>query len=118
MLKGAGEAGVDMITDLVNQITAEVVLPVEGEFSTILINCYKRKSDSLKKGNYRGLKLTDQILKMAERIIEKLIRQQVDIEAVQFGFMSGCATTNAIFILRQFQEKYLAKKRRICTLHL
>ena len=49
MIKAAGEAGVDMITDLVNQIVAEVNIPVEGEYSTIL-NCYKRKSDSLEKG--------------------------------------------------------------------
>ena len=29
---------------------------------------------------------------------------------MRFGFISGCGTTNAIFILRQLQEKYLAKK--------
>ena len=28
------------------------------------------------------------------RIIEKLIRQQVDIHGMQFGFMPGCGTTN------------------------
>ena len=33
----------------------------------------------LDRGNYRGLKLTDQVLKVLERIIEQLVRQQVDI---------------------------------------
>ena len=47
MVKAAGEAGVDLITDLVNQITVEGVIPAEWELSTI-VNCYKRKSDSLK----------------------------------------------------------------------
>ena len=53
--------------------------------------------------------MTYQILKIAERIIERLIRQQVDMYEIQFGFMPECGTTN-IFILRQLQEKYLAKK--------
>ena len=32
---------------------------------------------------------------------------------MQFGFMPGWGTTNAIFILRQLQEKYLAKNRKL-----
>ena len=38
---------------------------------------------------------------MAEKIIDMLRRKQVDITEMQFGFMPGCETTNAIFILRQ-----------------
>ena len=30
---------------------------------------------------------------------------------MQFGFMAGKSTTNAIFIVRQLQEKYLARKK-------
>ena len=52
MVKAAGEAGVDLITDLVNQITIEGVIPAEWELSTI-VNCYKGKSNSLKGGNFR-----------------------------------------------------------------
>ena len=48
---------------------------------------------------------------MAERIIERLIRQQVDINDIQFGFMTRCGTTNAILILRQLKEKYSAKSK-------
>ena len=32
------------------------------------------------------------------------------ITEMQFGLMPRCETTNAISILRQLQEKYLAKK--------
>ena len=31
---------------------------------------------------------------IAERIIEKFTRQQVDIDEMQFGFMPGCGTRN------------------------
>ena len=54
-----------MITRPSNQIIGGVI-PAEWELNTI-VNCYKEKGDSLERGNYRGLKLTDQILKIAER---------------------------------------------------
>ena len=120
MVKAAGEAGVDMITDLVNQIIVEGAITGECELSTV-VNCYKGSTNSLERGNYRELKLIDQILNIADIIIEKLIRQQVDIDEMRFDFMPGCGTKNAIFILRQIQQIYLAKKKkkkRICTLHL
>ena len=60
--------------------------------------CYKAKGDSLEKGNSRGLKLTDHILKITGRITEKLVRQQVDIDEMQFGFIPGWGIANAIFI--------------------
>ena len=33
------------------------------------------------------------------------------IDSMQFGFMKGKGTTDAIFIVRKLQEKYLAKNR-------
>ena len=48
-------------------------------------------------------------MKVLERIVETLIRGTVDIDAMQFGFRPGRGTTDAIFILRQVQEKLLAK---------
>ena len=47
------------------------------------------------------MKSTDQILKIVERIVEKLIRQQVEINEVQFSFMPGFGTANVFFFLRQ-----------------
>ena len=58
----------------------------------------KGKWHSLERGSYRRLKLTDQILNITERIIEKMIRQKVGIDEMQFGFMPGCRTTNAPFL--------------------
>ena len=69
MLKAAGETDIGMIINLVNHIIVEELIPVEWEISTI-VNYYKWKDNSLGKINYRGLKLTDQILNIAERIIK------------------------------------------------
>ena len=48
MVKVAGETGVVMILDLVNQIIVEGVIPVERKLSTIK-NCYKGKEYSIEK---------------------------------------------------------------------
>ena len=42
-----------------------------------------------------------------------LIRQVVSIDDSQFGFVPGRGTTDAIFVVRQLQEKYLAANKRL-----
>ena len=64
------------------------------------------KEDASEREKYRGLELTDPILKIVERVIEKLIRQQSGIDVMHFCFMPGFETTNTVF-LRQLQEIYL-----------
>ena len=67
----------------------------------------KGKGDALKRGNYRGLKLIEQVMKVLERVVEGLIRQSVEVNETQCGFISGRGTTEAIFIECQLQEKQL-----------
>ena len=50
---------------------------------------------------------------MVERIIEVIIRDVVNVDVMQFGFIPGRGTTGAIFILRQIQEKYIGKNRNL-----
>ena len=67
----------------------------------------------MERGNYRGLKLTEQVMKVLERIVDSLIRHVVSIDDSQFGFVQGRGTTDAIFVFRQLQEKYLAANKRL-----
>ena len=52
-------------------------------------------------------------MKIGEHVLEGMIRSQVNIDEMQFGFMPGKGTTDAIFILRQMQEKYLGKRKHL-----
>ena len=56
-------------------------------------------------GSYRGMKLLEHVMKVVERIFKNRIRQQIDIDDMWFGFMKGKETNDAIFIVRQMQEK-------------
>ena len=48
-----------------------------------------------------------------ELIVKNIIRETVNIDEMQFGFCPSQGTTEANFILRQLQEKYLAKLREV-----
>ena len=98
-----------MITSLRNQIIAEGVISVEWELMASFCKILLGKMKFFRERKLQGTKLTKQILNL-EKIIGKLIRQQVDIDRVQFEFFPGCGTKISIFILRKLQEKYLAKK--------
>ena len=50
-------------------------------------------------------------MKVFERVIEKYIKEAVNIDDMQFGFMPGKGTMDAIFITRIVQESFLAKKK-------
>ena len=112
MIKAAGDTGATMIRDLATAIIRDGKVPTDWEESFIVC-LYKDKGDALDRGNYRGLKLTEQAMKILERIVDGLIRQVVSIDDSQFGFVPGRGTTDAIFVVRQLQEKYLAVNKRL-----
>ena len=95
-----------------NAIIREGKVPADWSDS-IIVSLFKGKGDTLDRNNYRGLKLTDHVLKVIERVVENIIRETVNIDKMQFSFCPGRSTTDAIFILRQLQEKYLAKHRKL-----
>ena len=41
------------------------------------------------------------------------MRKVVEISDMQFGFMPGKGTIDAVFISRRIQEEYLAKQRKL-----
>ena len=57
-------------------------------------------------------------MKVVEKTFEHRIRQQIVIDDMQFGFMKGKGTTDAIFMARQMQENFYRTMLCIrCTSH-
>ena len=88
-------------------------MPSEWDDSFIF-SVFKGKDEAINRCDYHGLKLTEHVLKVVEKIIEVIILDVVNVDDMQFGFMPGCGTTDAIFILRQIEEKYIGKN---CNLY-
>ena len=59
------------------------------------------------------IKLIDHVMKVLERLVKRKVKSKGTLDSMQFGFTSGKGTTDAIFIVRQMQEKYLAKKKKL-----
>ena len=110
MVKASGDTGIELITSLANHIMKDGVIPQDWQ-SSVIVNCFKGKGDALGRGNYRGLKLVDQVMKVIERVIDKLLRERIDIDEMQFGFVPGRGTTDAIFLLRQLQKSIWERER-------
>ena len=92
MLKATGEEGVELARQL-----------IEAAFSC--------KGEALGHGNYRDLKLTDHVMKLHEQVLDSYIREMVNINEMQLGFVPGRGTTGAIVVVCQLQEKYIAANK-------
>ena len=109
MLKAAGNDGIVFLHELITSVMINGKIPEDSEMSFIL-SLYKGKGDALDRGSYRGFKLTEHVMKVMEKILDEMIRAMIDIDEMQFAFVPGRGTTDAIFITRQLQEKFLARK--------
>ena len=106
MLKAAGSKGTEFLHELITATVKHGKIPEDWEMSFIL-NLFKGKGDALDRGNYRGLKLTEHVMKVMESIVDGLIREMIAIDEMQFAFVPGRGTTDAIHIIRQLQEKFI-----------
>ena len=71
----------------------------EEWYNSYIVSLFKGKGSALDRGNCRGLKLPYQGLKVVERVIEKIIRECIITDDIQFGFMPGRGTTDVNFIV-------------------
>ena len=110
MIRSASKEIIKSITNLANTIIKEGCTTSDWNLSYI-VSLYNNKGDALSRDNYRGLKLLEQLMKIIDRVLDSVIRSEVDINSMQFRFTQGQGTTDAIFILRQLQEKHLGKHK-------
>ena len=97
MLKATGEEGVELTRQLTDAVFSCGVIPWDHE--KFIVNLYKGKGETLDCGNYHGLKLTDQVMKLLEWVLDFNIHKMVNINEIQFSFVPGRGTTDAIIIV-------------------
>ena len=112
MMKATGECGLAEFTEVLSEVWKSEELPEEWKCSDT-VTVYKGKGDPLHCGSYRGIRLLEHPLKVLEKILEKRLRDVVNISDMQCGFMPGRSTIDAMFVLRQLQEKYREKKKTL-----
>jgi len=112
MIQATGDIGKQWILDLCNGIVKEGSIPEYWKSSEVL-PIYKGIGDPMECGSYRGIKLLEHAMKVVERIFEYRILQQIEIDDMQFGFMKGKETTDAIFTAKQMQENFRVKNKTL-----
>ena len=101
MIRAASDTGISMIHDLAAAIIGNGKVPSDR----VSLSASTR---------VRGMHwLTEQVMKVLERLVDGLTRQLVSIDDSQFGFVPGRGTTDAFFVVRMLQEKYLAASKRL-----
>ena len=79
MLKAVGEEGVELVRQLTSSDWEE----------SFFLDLYKGKHEALDCGNYHGLKLTDEIMQLLERVLDSYTHKMVNIDKMQFDFVPG-----------------------------
>lgn len=98
MLKAMGKEGVELARELAEAIFSNGAIPRDWEKSTSWTFA-KARVMPCTVGNYWGLKLADQMMKLLKRLLDTHIRHMVDIYAMQFHFVPVRGTTDAMFIV-------------------
>lgn len=62
MIRISGGVEYVLPTSIVNQVIHEGITP--NGWCSIIVNCYKSKANTLNRNNCRGIKLSDQLMKV------------------------------------------------------
>ena len=105
MINASGQVGVEVMTELCQKVLDGAGMPDEWKTS-VMLPIFKRKGDIRSCASYRGVKLLEHGMKVVERVLEKRIRGMIALDDMQFGFMPGRGTIDALFVVRRLQEVY------------
>ena len=112
MIAVSGEIGIDVMVELCQSVLDGRGMLDEWALS-VVVPIFKGKGDAMNCGAYRGVKLLEHAMKIVEKVLERRMRRMVKVDEMQFGFMPGKGTTDAVFILRRLQEEYLDKEKKL-----
>ena len=117
MLKAAGSKGIDFLRELIISVVKHGKIPEDWELCFIL-NLYKGKGDALNRGNYRGLKLTEHVMKVMKRIVDGIIREMIAIDEMQFHLCHWTRYNRCYIHHSAAPGEILVQERWLCSLLL
>ena len=104
MISPGREVRVSVMVELCQRVLDGKGMPDEWQTS-VLVPIFKGKEDVRNCNTNKGVKLLEPAMKIVERMLERRIPELVNIDSMQFGFMSGKRTTDALFVVRRMQEE-------------
>ena len=99
-MEASGKIGIELLMKLCQRALDGKGMPKDWNTS-VLVPIYTGKGDVTNCGAYRGVKLLKHGMKIVEKILEKRIKTLVEVDDMQFSFMPGKGTTDALFIVRK-----------------
>ena len=111
MFKAGRDKCLKSLTNIFNDILFKNKLPEEWMLSS-LVPIFKEKGDPLNPNSYRGIKLLEHAFKLYETL-DGHLREVVNIDKMQYGFMPGRGTVDAVFVLRRLTEKFRTKNKKL-----
>ena len=111
IINASGKVGIDFMMKLFQRVFDRKGMAEDWKIN-VMVPIYMRK-DVMNFGAYRGVKLLKHGMKIIERVLEKRIRALVEMDDLQFGFMPGRRTTNALIIVKRMQDEYMEKDKKL-----
>ena len=112
MIAASGEIGIGVMVELWQGVLDGRGMPGDWALS-VVVPIFKGKEDAINCMAYRGVKLLEHAIKTVEKVLGRRLRRMVKMDEMQFGFMPGKGTIDAVFILRRLQEEYLDKDKML-----
>ena len=100
MIIASGKIGVKVLMELCLRVLDGKGIPGEWQTSFV-VPIYKRRGDVMSCGSYGGIKL----LKHAMKIVEKRLRDIVNLNELKFGFMPKKSKVYGLFALKRKEEE-------------
>ena len=57
--------------------------------------------------------MLDHAFELYEKVLDGHVHEVADIDKMQYGFMSGKGTVDAVFVLRRLKETFGAKNKKL-----
>ena len=103
------------LTNIFNDILFKDKLLDEWMLSS-LVQIFKGKGNLLNLNSNSGIKLLEHAFKLYKKVLDGRLREVVDMDKMQYGFMPGRGTVVAVFVLRRLSEKFRAKNKKLFDL--